>query len=143
MRKAVAILGVTGALTFGGAGVAHATMYESPVPATTTTLAGRHRGRQRQHRTVGARRPTRSARPAGPEAAQRAARLRRGRSGRTARLRQYAAGLVTSAQLRPATCSTGWRADLIWSVQTPLSCPSQEPKHRTRMSSVLRYPTVE
>ena len=39
MRKAVAILGVTGALTFGGAAVAHATTYESPVPTTTTTLA--------------------------------------------------------------------------------------------------------
>ncbi len=39
MRKAVAILGVTGALTFGGAGVAHATTYESPAPASTTTLA--------------------------------------------------------------------------------------------------------
>ncbi len=39
MRKAVAILGVTGALTFGGAGVAHATTNDSPVPTTTTTLA--------------------------------------------------------------------------------------------------------
>ncbi|WP_239591596.1 WGxxGxxG family protein [Mycolicibacterium tusciae] len=39
MRKAVAILGMTGALTFGGAGLAHATAYDSPAPATTTTLA--------------------------------------------------------------------------------------------------------
>ena len=39
MRKAVAILGVTGALMFGGAGVAHATMYEGPAPVSTTTLA--------------------------------------------------------------------------------------------------------
>lgn len=39
MRKAVAILGVTSAMTFGGAGVAHATTYESPVQTTTTTLA--------------------------------------------------------------------------------------------------------
>jgi MYXO-CTERM domain-containing protein len=39
MRKAVAILGVTGALTFGGAGVAQAATYDSPVPTTTTTLA--------------------------------------------------------------------------------------------------------
>ena len=39
MRKAVAILGVTGALTFGGAGVAHAVTYDSPVPTNTTTLA--------------------------------------------------------------------------------------------------------
>ncbi|HKV22856.1 MAG TPA: WGxxGxxG family protein [Mycobacterium sp.] len=37
MRKAIAVLGMTGALTFGGAGLAHATTYESPVPATTTT----------------------------------------------------------------------------------------------------------
>jgi len=39
MRKAVAILGMTGALTFGGAGLANATTYDSPAPATTTTLA--------------------------------------------------------------------------------------------------------
>jgi MYXO-CTERM domain-containing protein len=39
VRKAVAILGMTGALTFGGAGLAHAATYDSPVPATTTTLA--------------------------------------------------------------------------------------------------------
>ncbi len=39
VRKAVAILGVTGALTFGGAGVAHAVTYDSPVPTNTTTLA--------------------------------------------------------------------------------------------------------
>ena len=39
MRKAIAILGMTGALTFGGAGMAHATTYDSPTPTTTTTLA--------------------------------------------------------------------------------------------------------
>jgi MYXO-CTERM domain-containing protein len=39
MRKAIAVLGMTGALTFGGVGIAHATAYETPVPATTTTLA--------------------------------------------------------------------------------------------------------
>ncbi|MGZ5365465.1 MAG: WGxxGxxG family protein [Mycobacterium sp.] len=39
MRKALAILGMTGALTFGGAGLAHATTYASPAPETTTTLA--------------------------------------------------------------------------------------------------------
>jgi MYXO-CTERM domain-containing protein len=39
MRKAIAVLGMTGALTFGGAGLAHATTYEAPAPATTTTLA--------------------------------------------------------------------------------------------------------
>ena len=32
MRKAVAIIGVTGALTLGGAGMAHAATYDSPVP---------------------------------------------------------------------------------------------------------------
>jgi LPXTG-motif cell wall-anchored protein len=39
MRKALAVLGMTGALTFGGAGLAHATTYDSPAPATTTTVA--------------------------------------------------------------------------------------------------------
>jgi MYXO-CTERM domain-containing protein len=39
MRKALAVLGMTGALTFGGAGLAHATTYEAPAPATTTTVA--------------------------------------------------------------------------------------------------------
>jgi LPXTG-motif cell wall-anchored protein len=39
MRKAIAILGMTGALTFGGAGMAHATTHDSPTPITTTTLA--------------------------------------------------------------------------------------------------------
>jgi len=39
MRKAIAILGMTGALTFGGAGLAHATTYTNPAPETTTTLA--------------------------------------------------------------------------------------------------------
>ncbi|OBB15867.1 hypothetical protein A5662_06480 [Mycobacteriaceae bacterium 1482268.1] len=39
MRKAIAVLGMTGALTFGGAGLAGAAPYQSPVPTTTTTLA--------------------------------------------------------------------------------------------------------
>ena len=39
MRKTVAIICSTGALMFGGAGVANATIVESPVPASTTTLA--------------------------------------------------------------------------------------------------------
>ncbi len=39
MRKSIAIFGMTGALSFGGAGIAHATTYDSPVPATTTTVA--------------------------------------------------------------------------------------------------------
>jgi MYXO-CTERM domain-containing protein len=37
MRKAIAVLGMTGALTFGGAGLANATTHESPAPGTTTT----------------------------------------------------------------------------------------------------------
>ncbi|MGO4444593.1 WGxxGxxG family protein [Mycobacterium sp. 2YAF39] len=39
MRKALAILGMTGALTFGGAGLAQATTYAGPAPTTTTTVA--------------------------------------------------------------------------------------------------------
>jgi LPXTG-motif cell wall-anchored protein len=39
MRKAIAVLAMTGALAFGGAGVAQATPYENPAPATTTTVA--------------------------------------------------------------------------------------------------------
>ncbi|MFI5506077.1 WGxxGxxG family protein [Mycobacterium sp. NPDC051804] len=39
MRKALAILGMTGALTFGGAGLAHATTYAGPATETTTTFA--------------------------------------------------------------------------------------------------------
>ncbi len=141
MRKAVAILGVTGALTFGGAGVAHATMHEGPVPTTTTSLAQADTDDD-GHNTglwglagllgllglLGLKR--RNERPVSGAAAERpATAIRRASSN--------------SAQVRPATCSTGWRADLIWSVQTPLSCRSQEPKRRTRMSSVLHYPTAE
>lgn len=39
MRKAIAVLGISGALAFGGAGIAQATTYESPAPGTTVTLA--------------------------------------------------------------------------------------------------------
>ena len=39
MRKAIAVLGMTGALAFGGAGIAQATAYEAPAPATTSTVA--------------------------------------------------------------------------------------------------------
>lgn len=39
MRKALAILGMSSVLTFGGAGLAHATTYASPAPQTTTTVA--------------------------------------------------------------------------------------------------------
>lgn len=46
MRKAVAVLGMTGALTFGGAGIAHATEFNSPVPATTTTTLAQGQAQQ-------------------------------------------------------------------------------------------------
>lgn len=40
MRKSVAVTAATGALLFGGAGVAHATVHDVPAPSsTTTTLA--------------------------------------------------------------------------------------------------------
>ena len=39
MQKALAILAMTGTLTFAGAGLAHATSYDGLAPATTTTLA--------------------------------------------------------------------------------------------------------
>ncbi|KAA1251114.1 hypothetical protein F0Q45_05925 [Mycobacterium simiae] len=40
MRKTLAVVSATGALLFGGAGVAHATApSEQPLSATTTTLA--------------------------------------------------------------------------------------------------------
>ena len=39
MRKTIAVLGISSALAFGGAGIAHATAYESPAPGTTITLA--------------------------------------------------------------------------------------------------------
>jgi hypothetical protein len=39
MRKTIATICATGALIFGSAGVANAATVESPVPASTTTLA--------------------------------------------------------------------------------------------------------
>ena len=40
MRKTLAVICATGALTFGGAGIANATVQNAPVPSsTTTTLA--------------------------------------------------------------------------------------------------------
>ena len=40
MRKTIAVISATGALLFGGAGVASATAHSGPVPSsTTTTLA--------------------------------------------------------------------------------------------------------
>ena len=39
MRKTIAALCATGTLMFGGAGIANAASIDSPVPASTTTLA--------------------------------------------------------------------------------------------------------
>ncbi len=40
MRKTIAVVAATGALLFGGAGVANATVHSAPAPSsTTTTLA--------------------------------------------------------------------------------------------------------
>jgi MYXO-CTERM domain-containing protein len=40
MRKTIAVVSATGALLFGGAGVANATVHSAPAPSsTTTTLA--------------------------------------------------------------------------------------------------------
>jgi MYXO-CTERM domain-containing protein len=40
MRRTIAVICATGALTFGGAGIANATVQNAPVPpSTTTTLA--------------------------------------------------------------------------------------------------------
>ncbi|MBV9090587.1 MAG: hypothetical protein JO044_11905 [Mycobacteriaceae bacterium] len=39
MRKTLAVTAATGALLFGGAGVAHATGPSAPAPTSTTTLA--------------------------------------------------------------------------------------------------------
>jgi MYXO-CTERM domain-containing protein len=39
MRKAIAAVSATGALLFGGAGVANAAVQSAPVPSVTTTVA--------------------------------------------------------------------------------------------------------
>jgi MYXO-CTERM domain-containing protein len=39
MRKAIAVVGISSALAFGGAGIAQAAPFESPAPGTTITLA--------------------------------------------------------------------------------------------------------
>ncbi len=45
MRKTIAVISATGALLFGGAGVANATMQGAPPPSsTTTTLADNNNG---------------------------------------------------------------------------------------------------
>jgi LPXTG-motif cell wall-anchored protein len=45
MRKTIAVISATGALLFGGAGVANATIQDAPAPSsTTTTLADNNNG---------------------------------------------------------------------------------------------------
>ncbi len=38
MRKSIAVVSATGALLFGGAGIANATVENSPAPASTTSI---------------------------------------------------------------------------------------------------------
>jgi hypothetical protein len=50
MRKTVAVISATGALLFGGAGVASATVQSAPAPSsTTTTLADNNTNANDQH----------------------------------------------------------------------------------------------
>jgi LPXTG-motif cell wall-anchored protein len=50
MRKTIAVISATGALLFGGAGVANATVDSAPAPSsTTTTLADNNNTSTDQH----------------------------------------------------------------------------------------------
>jgi MYXO-CTERM domain-containing protein len=50
MRRTIAVISATGALLFGGAGVANATVQSAPVPSsTTTTLADNTNNNNDQH----------------------------------------------------------------------------------------------
>ncbi len=50
MRKTIAVISATGALLFGGAGVANATVDSAPAPSsTTTTLADNTNNTNDQH----------------------------------------------------------------------------------------------
>jgi MYXO-CTERM domain-containing protein len=50
MRKTIAVISATGALLFGGAGAANATVHSAPVPpSTTTTLADPSNNNNDQH----------------------------------------------------------------------------------------------
>jgi LPXTG-motif cell wall-anchored protein len=50
MRRTIAVISATGALLFGGAGVANATVQSAPVPSsTTTTLADNNNDNNDQH----------------------------------------------------------------------------------------------
>lgn len=50
MRRTIAVISATGALLFGGAGVANATVHSAPVPTSrTTTLADNNTNNNDQH----------------------------------------------------------------------------------------------
>ena len=50
MRRTIAVISATGALLFGGAGVASATVQSAPAPSsTTTTLADNNTNNNDQH----------------------------------------------------------------------------------------------
>jgi LPXTG-motif cell wall-anchored protein len=52
MRKTIAVISATGALLFGGAGVANATNQGAPAPSsTTTTLADNNNGQNTDQRS--------------------------------------------------------------------------------------------
>jgi MYXO-CTERM domain-containing protein len=42
MRKSIAVFGVATALTFGGTGIANATVDQAPMPSSTTTTLADH-----------------------------------------------------------------------------------------------------
>ncbi len=49
MRKTIAVVSVTGALLFGGAGVANATVSSAPAPSSTTTTLADNNNNTDQH----------------------------------------------------------------------------------------------
>ena len=49
MRKTIAVVCATGALTFAGAGVANATVHSAPVPTSTTTTLAENNDNNNQH----------------------------------------------------------------------------------------------
>lgn len=49
MRRTIAVISATGALLFGGAGVANATVQGAPVPSPTTTTLADNNNDNNQH----------------------------------------------------------------------------------------------
>jgi MYXO-CTERM domain-containing protein len=49
MRKTIAVISATGALLFGGAGVANATVDSAPAPSSTTTTLADNNNNTDQH----------------------------------------------------------------------------------------------